>query len=409
MAAVGVPVPADADPHPGAVTQPTAAGGHVRARVRALPGVRLLESCAITGLTAVGDQSPAGRVAGSTVTGVRIRPDRGDERTVAADLVVDATGRGSRTPVWLAELGYRRPAEDRVEIGLGYATRTFRLRPDPLDGDVLVLQGGTPGNPRMAALAPVEGRRHIVTLGGILGDEPPLEAADFTAFAESLAFPDVAAALVGAEPLDEGTAFAFPANTRRRYEQLPDFPARFLVIGDAVCSFNPIYGQGMTVAAMQAQVLRRLLAASPVPDPQPYFTAIGKVVDGQWQVAVGANLAYPGGTGPPYRAGPAGQRLPAPPAHRGGVGPRARCGLPPGARAAGSAGGPAASRPGGAGRRRAPAPHHRHRTGATAAFARGRSHRPVGTGAAVSTRMVRARCATSRPPGPAGQARKRAR
>ena len=129
---------------------------------------------------------------------MRITPSRCPERIIETDLVVDATGRGSRIPLWLAELGYQRPAEDRVPIGLGYATRTFRLRPGALGRDVLVISGGTPDNPRSGVLAAQEGGRHIVTLAGILGDHPPTDRAGFAAFARSLAFPDIADALDGA-------------------------------------------------------------------------------------------------------------------------------------------------------------------------------------------------------------------
>ena len=258
---------------------------HVRARVLALPQVRVLERCDIIGLTAADG--------GKTITGVRVVPDGGDERRMYADLVVDATGRGSRAPMWLEQLGYRRPPEERVEIGLGYATRAFRLRPGALGSDVLVVHGGTPDNTRSGFLAAIEGGRHMVTLAGILGDHPPTDLADFRAFAESLIFPDIAEALVGAEPLDDGVSFRFPVSVRRRYEQLRELPARMLAIGDAVCSFNPVYGQGMTVAAVEALALRRLLARHPVPDPQRYYRRIARAVDVPWQIAVGADLAYP--------------------------------------------------------------------------------------------------------------------
>ena len=263
--------------------------GSVRARVRAVPQVRFL-AAAVTGLTSSPDRA--------RINGVRIAPSRCPERTIETDLVVDATGRGSRTPLWLAGLGYPRPAEDRVEIGLGYATRTFRLRPGGLGDDILVVNGGTPEHPRSGVLAALEGGRHMVTLSGILGDHPSTDRAGFTAFTRSLAFPDVADALVGAQALDDGATFRFPASVRRRYEELTELPARLLVLGDAVCSFNPVYGQGMTVAAQQAATLRAQLAVHPAPDPRRWFRSIAPILDAPWQVAVGADLAYPQVAGP---------------------------------------------------------------------------------------------------------------
>jgi hypothetical protein len=228
---------------------------------------------------------------------VRITPDRGEERRIAADLVIDATGRGSRTPLWLAGLAYERPVEDRVEIGLGYATRTFRLPDGATDGDILIVNGGTPANPRGGFLAAQEGGRHVVTLSGILGDHPPTDLAGFTEFARSLSFPDIADAIQEAQPLDDGVVFRFPGSARHRYERMPAHPAGLLVIGDAVCSFNPVYGQGMTVAASEAVILGEQLARNPVPDPRTWFRAIAGVVDAPWQIAVGADLAYPQVTG----------------------------------------------------------------------------------------------------------------
>ncbi|MGH3868097.1 MAG: FAD-dependent oxidoreductase [Pseudonocardiaceae bacterium] len=273
--------------------------GQVRARVRALPGVTFLESTDIVGLMTTADrrrvtgvqcqQSATGRPGRQSETGRAEGPE-----TIAADLVVDATGRGSRTPVWLQEWGYQRPVQDRVDIGLGYATRTYRLRPGALGPEKAILIGGTQDNPRAGVVSTLEGGRHMVTLSGILGDHPPTDPAGFDAFAASLTFPDIADTIVEAQPLDDPVAVRFPASVRHRYERLRHFPAGLLVLGDAVCSFNPIYGQGMTVAANEALALRRLLARGTEPASSEYFRAIAKTIDSPWDIAVGADLSFPG-------------------------------------------------------------------------------------------------------------------
>jgi 2-polyprenyl-6-methoxyphenol hydroxylase-like FAD-dependent oxidoreductase len=260
--------------------------GHVRAVVQRLPGIRILDHTSACGLTVTADNR--------RVTGVEVRGTRGGSPArLAADLVVDATGRGSRTPVWLEQLGYQRPAHERVEIGLGYATRTYRLRPGAMDGDQMILTAGTPANPRAGVLAVTEGGRHMLTVAGICGDHPPTDPPGFGDFAAGLPSADIAAAIAGAEPLDDPVPFRFPASVRHRYERLTAFPAGLLVIGDAVCSFNPVYGQGMTVAATEAMILRGLLARHAVPGARRYFRAITAAINVPWDIAVGGDLAFP--------------------------------------------------------------------------------------------------------------------
>jgi 2-polyprenyl-6-methoxyphenol hydroxylase-like FAD-dependent oxidoreductase len=261
--------------------------GHVRQRVKALPSVRFLENSDAVGLVIDDDRR---------VTGVRVahREEGSTEQKVSADLVIDATGRGSGTPRWLEQLGYPPPEVDRVEIGLGYSSRRYRLRPGALGDDVAIFTGPTLANPRAGAVAPLEDDQHMVTLAGILGDHPPLDPAGFHAFATTLCFPDIAQALVGATPLNDPVPSRFPVSVRHRYEQLRRFPAGLLVIGDAVCSFNPIYGQGMTVAAMEATTLRHMLRGGSPPAPRQYFRRIAKMIDTPWEIAVGGDLAFPG-------------------------------------------------------------------------------------------------------------------
>jgi 2-polyprenyl-6-methoxyphenol hydroxylase-like FAD-dependent oxidoreductase len=262
--------------------------GHVRARVRALPNLIFLDRCDIVGLAATPD--------GRRVAGVRVlrRADGSAEQVLGADLVVDATGRGSRTPVWLEALGYGRPQEDQVRIGLGYATRTYRLPPDALGGDLAVLQAATPRHPRTGALQMLEGDRWMLTLGGILGDHPPTDPDGFLDFARSLEFPDIYQTIRDAEPLDDPVPFRFPASVRHRYERLDRYPDGLLVMGDAVASFNPIYGQGMSVAALEALTLRRHLERGAAPQPRRFFRDLPRVVDVPWDIAAGGDLIFPG-------------------------------------------------------------------------------------------------------------------
>ena len=262
--------------------------GRVRARVRALPNVRLVDRCDVVGLATTPDRR--------RVTGARLlrRADGSAEEALGADLVVDATGRGARTPAWLEALGYPRPEREQVRVGLGYATRTYRLPPDALGGDLAVLQAATPRHPRAGALQVLEGDRWMVTLAGILGDHPPTDPDGFLTFARSLRFPDIYQAVRDGEPLDDPVAFRFPASVRHRYEKLDRFPDGLLVMGDAVASFNPIYGQGMSVAALEALALRRHLEHGTAPRPRRWFRELARVVDVPWDIAAGGDLVFPG-------------------------------------------------------------------------------------------------------------------
>jgi hypothetical protein len=134
----------------------------------------------------------------------------------------------------------------------------------------------------------------MVTLAGMLGDHPPIDPDGFLDFARSLRFPDIYQAVRDAEPLDDPVGFRFPASVRHRYERLDRFPEGLLVVGDAVCSFNPIYGQGMSVAALEALALRRHLQRGAVPQPRRFFGDLARMVDVPWDIAVGGDLAVPG-------------------------------------------------------------------------------------------------------------------
>jgi 2-polyprenyl-6-methoxyphenol hydroxylase-like FAD-dependent oxidoreductase len=262
---------------------------HVRERVHALANVSFLERHDVLGLVNTPD--------GARVLGAAVRDQRdGAVETLEADLVVDTTGRGSRTPAWLEGMGYQRPVEQKVGIGLAYTTRHYRVHDDPFGTDLIMISAPTPECTRggfFHRVPSADGRVVELSLTGMLGDHPPTEPDAFEAFARSLPVPDIYAGIRDAEPLDDPVKFSYPASVWRHYEQLTRFPAGLLLLGDAVCSFNPLYAQGMTVATLESIVLHEALADGRVPEARTYFRAVAKVVSGAWEFSAGADLGYP--------------------------------------------------------------------------------------------------------------------
>ena len=260
---------------------------YLRSRLAALPAITLRGGHDVVGIE-VNDART--RVVGALV---QRRAQGSGAESVAADLVVDATGFGSRTPRWLAEWGYEPPAQERLVVNIGYASRHYRIGRERLGGDMAIIIGPTRAHPRGGVIQVQEQGRAIVTLFGILGDHPPVDDAGFEAFAETLPLPYVADAIRGATALDDVVLYRHPGSTRLRYDRLRRFPGGLLVIGDAVCSFNPMYGQGMTVAALEAAKARDSYGDAP-----SFFRSIRPLVDAPWQVATGGDLMFPAVQGP---------------------------------------------------------------------------------------------------------------
>lgn len=268
----------------------------IRRRVTALPGVRITGSTTVDGLVA----------ADGRVTGVLAR-DRGSGQpeTLSADLVVDASGRGSRAPVWLAELGYPAPAVSRVRTDVVYVTRYYRFDQSLLSGCAGAVITPSARLPRLGGVFPQEGGQFVVTLAGMVGESPPIDDAGMLAFARSLPGPECADVIGSGVPLGEAARMRFPASVRRHYEKLGRHPEGFVAIGDAICSFNPIYGQGITVAALESLALGRVLSAGRGRGlARRWYRAASATVNEAWTLSVGGDLRFPGveGSRPPGTA-----------------------------------------------------------------------------------------------------------
>jgi 2-polyprenyl-6-methoxyphenol hydroxylase-like FAD-dependent oxidoreductase len=274
--------------------------GHLRRRLMTLPGIVPLLGHTARSPIAIDGDGTSGKRVGGVVVGRG--GHEGAPREVRADLVVDATGRGSHAPLWMEALGYERPAEETIAIGVGYTTRRYRRRATDLDGDSLAISQAQPPHGLRAGFAfPIEGDEWIVTLTGWLNDHAPTDEAGFRDYARSLAAPDIAHLIERAEPLDDGAVYKYPSSVRRRYEQLKRVPDGYLTIGDALCSFNPVYGQGMTAAAMEADTLDAALRAAGGRRrgfPAAYYRRVARVVDNPWSLSAGADFAFSGTTGP---------------------------------------------------------------------------------------------------------------
>ncbi|ARG55789.1 FAD-dependent oxidoreductase [Mycobacterium kansasii] len=236
------------------------------------------------------------------VTGVLLAPREdgagGDPEFRAADLVVDAEGRGTRLPVWVAQWGFQRPAEETVDIGINYASHQFRI-PDGLLREKVVVAGASHDQSLGLGMLCYEDGTWVLTTFGVAHAKPPSTFADMRALADRLLPARFTDALAQAEPLGGPVFHAFPASRWRRYDKLEQFPAGIIPFGDAVASFNPTFGQGMTMTSLQAGNLRRALQ-SPTKSLVAEFTRLTrKTTYPVWMMnAIGDITFHHGVTGP---------------------------------------------------------------------------------------------------------------
>jgi 2-polyprenyl-6-methoxyphenol hydroxylase-like FAD-dependent oxidoreductase len=238
------------------------------------------------------------------VRGIQVRPRAATSpeptESIVADLVVDASGRRSHAPDWLAAAGYERPDETTVDAELAYATRLYRRSGDDDAGGwkAVFLQARPPHTRRMAVLFPIEGDRWMLTVAGTNGDVPPTDERGFLEFTRGLRAPTIADIIDRLEPVSPIVGYRRTENRRRHYESLR-MPDGLVVVGDAACAFNPVYGQGMSAAALTAEALDRCMGQhlarhhSVVGVSSRAQRAVAKANAGAWMVAIGEDLRYP--------------------------------------------------------------------------------------------------------------------
>jgi 2-polyprenyl-6-methoxyphenol hydroxylase-like FAD-dependent oxidoreductase len=261
----------------------------VRERVLALSNVQMIDNTPAKHLVTTDDKQK--------ITGV-VTEERETGKLIphTADLVVDATGRGSRTPQWLKDLGYGEVSASEVKVDVGYTTRVYERDPaDPRGDTWIVSTPQAPAETRFGGAFAVEGNKWIITVGGWHGDHAPIQEAKYLEFVKSLPNANLYDIVSKSKPASEFSTYKFPLSLRRHYEKLNHFPKGFLVLGDAISSFNPIYGQGMSSAALQVEVLDRILEEN-VPEDKfasIFFKRSKKIIDNIWDMATGEDFRYP--------------------------------------------------------------------------------------------------------------------
>ena len=275
----------------------------IRRRLAENTNVHFLEGGTVTGLLAKGS--------GAGVAGVSVRfrdrhnPANINEQNLNADLVVDASGKVSQTPKWLKKLGYEPPQETLINAFVGYATRIYESSGKLSDTAPVFVSSAPPFRTRGGGIFPIEGNRWLVSLGGGDRDYPPADEAGFLEFARSLPTPIIYDAIKDAKAIAPVYSYRGTENRLRHYERLPRYPENLAIVGHAVCAFNPVYGQGMTVAGLDAQMLDECLEKQRQRYPAGNLTGFGRHFQQKlaklhiipWTFAISQDSRYRGSEG----------------------------------------------------------------------------------------------------------------
>lgn len=258
---------------------------HVRRRLQAISNVTIVDGHDVAGLIATPNHQ--------RVNGVHVVDSAsGVKSELTADLVVDAMGRAAHTPAFLEELGYGRPPEDHIVMHTTYVSQTLRI-PSGAVHELLTAVSPVPERPMGMFMVGYENDMWVFTVFGLSVHQAPRDVAGMLAFAEKYVPAHVVAAVRAGEPMGPAVQHRLPSSQWRRYDKMKRFPDGLLVVGDAMCSFNPIYGQGMSVAAMDALALQKSLRRGADDLPRRYFRAAAKSIGVAWGLAAGSDLAFP--------------------------------------------------------------------------------------------------------------------
>ncbi|MGD9879554.1 MAG: FAD-dependent oxidoreductase [Dongiaceae bacterium] len=261
----------------------------IRRQVSRLPNIEFVGEARVSDFALEGDQ----------VTGVVLEHGTsGTFERLDAELVIDAMGRASRLPAWLGAHGFVPPPEEFMEVDVGYATARYQADPARLGGLRALLVGATPECPRGGVVHRVESDLIEVSLTGYRNEHPSATRTGFVAHAASLALPDIHRLIQGAEPCSEIATFRVARTVRRQYQKLSRPPSGLLAMGDAICAFNPVFAQGMTIAALQAIALQETLQQAETGPldgvfARRFYRRAAVALDPAWRMARGNDLLVP--------------------------------------------------------------------------------------------------------------------
>ncbi|MBT2729906.1 FAD-dependent monooxygenase [Bacillus sp. ISL-75] len=263
---------------------------HIQRRLDMIPNISFLYGATAKRMLINSDST--------SIIGVEIQKDGEAAIPLNADLVVDATGAGSNSTNWLRQLGFDAPQKTEVKVNLFYASRIYSsLSSKNKDWGNLLVYPNPPRQNRGGSISPIENQRWMVTLLGYGVDSPPSTEEEFINYAKSLEQPDVYEAIKNGTPETDVSVYRFPALRRFHYEKLQRFPNGLIVIGDAFCRIDPVFGQGMSIAALEAIALKKELQKALNKNKLSQISknthrSFSKIIDVPWLIALTEDFRF---------------------------------------------------------------------------------------------------------------------